>query len=156
MKKILNSKTGVTILEGIIALGLLALVAGGAFGVLLSASRQNTQPDIREEMVWAVEKAHDKLKGYNGQGILPTDTIPTNSQYGLCGTATSPDNFPLQLRTHTINCMLPPICDPKQSSFTYKVEEDTNMDVPSAEHSESSSLSRKKITFSITCNGYKL
>ncbi len=155
MKKILNGKTGVTILEGIIALGLLALVAGGAFGVLLSASRQNTQPDIREEMVWAVEKAHDKLKGYNGQGILPTDTIPTNSQYGLCGTATSPDNFPLQEGPHEIKCLLPPICDPNQSSFTYEVE-DINMGIPSTVHSETSSLSGKKITFSITCNGYKL
>ena len=49
MKKILKSKKGVTILEGLIALALLALVATGTFAVLLSSSRKSSQPDIRED-----------------------------------------------------------------------------------------------------------
>lgn len=64
MKKFFTNKKGVTILEGLIALGLLALVATGTFGVLLSISRQSTEPDVREEMVYAVEKAHHLLQGY--------------------------------------------------------------------------------------------
>ena len=58
MKRILSKKTGVTILEGLIALGLLALVAAGTFGVLLSVSRKAGSPDIRESMILAVERAN--------------------------------------------------------------------------------------------------
>lgn len=57
MKKyILKNKKGVTLLEGLIALALLAIVATGTFSVLLSASRKTSSPDMREELVFAVEK----------------------------------------------------------------------------------------------------
>ena len=90
MKQLLKSKAGVTVLEGIIALGLLALVAGGAFGVLLAASRQTSQPDVREEMVFAVEKVKNLLQMYTGvvdaDGAVLTDApIPDNFRQGLCG-----------------------------------------------------------------------
>ena len=48
----IKNKKGVTILEGLIALGLLAAVSVGIFGVLLSLSRKSYEPDIREEMLW--------------------------------------------------------------------------------------------------------
>ena len=38
MRQLLKNRAGVTVLEGVIALGLLALITAGAFGVLLSAS----------------------------------------------------------------------------------------------------------------------
>lgn len=151
-KSILTNKAGVTILEGVVALGLLALVAGGAFGVLLSASRQNTQPDIREEMAWAVEKAHDKLKAYIGQELLPTNTMTTASASGLCGGETNPLQ---EGETYVIKCMLPPICDANNSEFTYEVEGKT-LDSPSDEEGEEISLYGYDITFFIRCNGYKL
>ena len=55
MKKLLKSKKGVTILEGLIALLLLAMISVGTFGVLLSTSRKSAQPDIREEMMKLLE-----------------------------------------------------------------------------------------------------
>ena len=64
MKHLLKNKKGVTILEGLIALTLLAVVATGTFAVLLSASRKSSAPDIREEMAYAVDKAHNLLQGY--------------------------------------------------------------------------------------------
>lgn len=64
MKSIFTNRKGVTVLEGLIALGLLALVATGTFSVLLSVSRKGTNPDMREEMIYAIEKAHNLLQGY--------------------------------------------------------------------------------------------
>ncbi len=155
MKKILTSKAGVTILEGVIALGLLALVAGGAFGVLLSASRQNTQPDIREEMAWAVEQAHDKLKAYIGvEDVGESAALPENLREGLCGG----DSAPLAATNepHNISCLLPPICDASSSSFTYDVENSFIVPSDKAEGTLDRFLRSHEITFSIQCNGYKL
>ena len=150
MKKILTAKAGVTILEGMIALGLLALVAAGAFGVLLSASRQNTQPDIREEMAWAVEKAYNQLQAYTApNNLLPDEVSSTSHDSGLCN-----DQYPLRKVVHSISCMLPPICDPNNSYFTYKVE---GVDVTLPEQKEEDfDDSMYRITFDIECNGYKL
>ena len=139
MKKLLTGKAGVTVLEGVIALGLLALVAGGAFGVLLSASRQNLQPTLREEMALAVEKANNDLKAYVGIANASKPPVPTLLRGGLCahegGESTS---TPLDEREHDISCKLPPVCDKNQSTFTYQRRSDNT------------------IKFSITCNGYKL
>ncbi len=139
MKKILSNKAGVTVLEGVIALGLLALVTAGAFGVLLAASRQTTRPDVREEMILAVEKASNMLKIYTG--VTDTSIIPGSFRNGLCGT----DATPLDNGEHNIACQLPPICDrtvvggSPRSTFTYTVD-----------------TSNGRITFNITCNGYML
>lgn len=134
MKKILSNKAGVTVLEGVIALGLLALVTAGAFGVLLAASRQTTRPDVREEMILAVERANNELKVYTGLGdgaeanMLNTDTFPQNrNPYRAGNQGTAVD----------IKSYLPPICDRNNSSFTFTVNGNT-------------------ITFDITCNGYTL
>lgn len=150
MKRLLKSKAGVTVLEGVIALGLLALVTGGAFGVLLAASRQKTQPDTQEEMVWAVEKANTMLRAYAWN--LPDtglngvkDHMPSTLQNGLCGaeqaTPQIVDYTPVFTGLHDIECLLPPLCDKNNSSFTYTVSGDGNL---------------YTITFDITCNGYTL
>jgi len=153
MCKLLTNNRGVTLLEGVIALGLLALVAGGAFGVLLSASRQNTQPDIREEMIWAVEKAHRQLQAYVGS-YLVTNTLPTNLQNGLCENG---DTIPLNVGSHNIDCMLPPICDRGNgSSFSYNVETRVLPFPSSADVETSVDTTGYNISFTITCNGYKL
>lgn len=126
MKKLLKDKAGVTVLEGIIALGLLALIAGGAFGVLLAASRQASQPDIREEMAWAVENANARLK-MRAAALCPDDSAP------------------LALGNHNIKCLLPPLCDQNRSEFIYGVEKCSPEEA-----------CEYRFTFNIRCNGYEL
>lgn len=144
MKTILKGKSGVTVLEGVIALGLLALITAGAFGVLLSASRQSSLPDMHEEMIYAVEKAADQLQVYieaSATGELGYSHLPGVLKCGLCGELDASgeckavsdasqgyttDRTPLSTDSgknpHEINCMLPPSCDKNNgSSFSYTV-----------------------------------
>lgn len=175
--KLLNSKTGVTVLEGVIALGLLAVVAAGAFGVLLSASRKSTQPDMREEMVLAIEKAKDKLQIYVSTNYDENAKkhLPTGLAGGLCGE----DSTPLNVGSHDIKCMLPIICDKTSpdSAFTYVVSNNENGGsllgkIGNKNREGSSDRAGKlcancatfsptttntlQIAFTIKCNGYEL
>ena len=171
LKRIFRKRKGVTILEGLISLGLLALVASGTFGVLLSISRQASSPDIREEMVWAVERAHEQLQMYAAQIHTTNNNVPISLANGLCGNPLS------NTTSHDIKCMLPAICDASNSSFTYSVTSNT---VSVAERSYANSYTStspygyemvgmvaggsagestarvRKIEFSITCNGFTL
>ena len=167
--KIINNKAGVTVLEGVIALGLLAVVTAGAFGVLLSAARKSSQPDMREEMALAVEKAKDRLQVYlhysEGRNYLPDDL-----KNGLCtnGSPVITDNDPLGSGSHHIECLLPPICDKEStdSVFTYELVSppavnlsllgDTTTNVDKATNGSSVSTGLLKIEFQIACNGYEL
>lgn len=160
LKHLLTKKTGVTVLEGLIALGLLALVAGGTFGVLLSVSRKTGTPDIREEMALAVERANELLPMYAPllQGSNMSDAkIADAYKKGLCGKDDS--RSPLSLDEHDIKCLLPPICDEQNSSFVYTVAENP-ITLPSAVPSDTKyyypSQSHRQITFKITCNGFSL
>lgn len=164
MRRILSKKTGVTILEGLIALGLLALVSAGTFGVLLSVSRKAGSPDIREEMAYAVERAHNLLQMYT-PSLMPELTnpnIPSDLASGLCGG----DSDPLGSGYHYISCLLPPICDQSQSSFYYTVG-DMDLDIPFITNYTVSSgtvsewdgaevAPLKKVDFFISCNGFTL
>lgn len=175
MKKILKSKKGVTILEGLIALALLALVATGTFAVLLSASRTSSQPDIREEMALAVEKAAQKLQVYvypEGFDLDDVDDISPAVTEGLCGNQNALDV--LEEGEHNIDCLLPPICDANKSSFTYTVEElTTGLPKASSAMRMADRMQKKNadgnnagadingeyartVTFEITCNGFTL
>ncbi|MCQ2410846.1 MAG: hypothetical protein MJ053_05115 [Elusimicrobiaceae bacterium] len=182
----LKSRDGVTILEGLIALGLLATIAVGILGVLLSVSRKNIRPDIREEMVLAVEKAQGKLQLYTALNM--DEDIPSNYPQGLCGGDTQPLSLGV---THDIECMLPAICDKNRSDFLYTIasgsvsfpstilpdsvslgcpfeyagpswlgEEGQNCSPDGVNYADSASLAnaRKllKIEFYITCNGFTL
>ncbi|MBR3899086.1 MAG: hypothetical protein IKJ44_02315 [Elusimicrobiaceae bacterium] len=172
MKRILKSKKGVSLLEGLIALLLLALVATGTFGVLLSVSRKSSTPDIREEMILAIEKANQMLQPY-----MYPDTIDASEEFeandyyeemldkDLCGF----DGSAIELGSHDIeSCLLPPICDPDNSLFTYKVATDNNSarsllkDVDLAKKEDDSTASdvqdnmRYVIQFEIMCNGFTL
>ena len=154
MKKIIFGKAGVTVLEGVIALGLLALVAGGAFGVLLSSSRRSTQPDVREEMVWAVEKAHEQLKAYLGGASAP-EGEPVKKWGDMCIRPASGEDL-FVAGEHQIKGCLPTVCDPNTSKFTYTVEETGIENQVLADRREPNILPPYKITFNITCNGYQL
>ncbi len=158
----LNCK-GVTILEGLIALTLLALVATGTFSVLLSTSRKSNTPDIREEMVLAVDRAASLLQAYvvSAEGVSDWQG---NSELknGLC--PDEADSSPLSLGTHQISCLLPPLCDARNSSFSYDVsaaiktfdiKQDDLMLVGSAIR-ESPTQNMKNVEFKITCNGFTL
>lgn len=161
MMKFLNTKKGVTALEGIIALGLLAVVMAGAFGVLLSASRKSSQPDMREEMVMAVEKAKDMLQMYvNPAGYSTSPDSTVSYPTGLCPDENG-NTTPLKGgETHYIKCMLPPICDKtsNQSDFYYQVEDASSPSfrLVGADIEGGIDSSLKTITFTIKCNGYEL
>ena len=180
MNKIFKNKRGVTLLEGLIALVLLALVATGTFSVLLSTSRKSTTPDIQEEMSLAVEQAYKLLQAYMSD---------PSASGGLCGG----DDNPLSEDTgsnnnwHVVNCLLPKICDqrsPKYSKMGYMIREgyllqtetntsytlipktnnDTNQRIKESDSSEVSSglknvagsRGAKEIKFSVLCNGFSL
>lgn len=169
MIRFLRNKKGVTLLEGLIAMMLLALVTTGTFAVLLSTSRKTSQPDIREEMALAVDRASQMLQAYV-YNANDTSTLSTTQQdrmnSGLCEGA---DSTPLStLTAHDISCLLPPICDQGtvgHSSFVYYVE-DTSLSLPSHTSdlatSDASALASgereplRTIRFEITCNGYTL
>lgn len=151
MKRIFQNKIGITLLEGIIALGLLSLAATATFGVLLSVSRKSSRSDLTEEMLWAVERAHEELLKYNGLLPIPAD------QQGLCGG----DMDPLGDGVHTIGCLLPAICDrQRDSSFSYQVTSENMEEVLwttyDATLADSNLIKRKRIDFEITCNGFTL
>ena len=162
MKHIFKNKLGITLLEGLIALGLLSLAATATFGVLLSVSRKSSRSDIREEMLWAVERAHERLQMYNGLSDTEVQSMPS-AQQGLCGVET-PYRHPLDTgEPHTITCMLPPLCDlQRDSSFAYTV---TLEDMQGVQHSlfngdvnevSGPLFQRKRISFDIRCNGFTL
>ncbi len=159
MKHILKNKLGVTLLEGLIALGLLSLAATATFGVLLSVSRKSSRSDIYEEMLWAVERAHEGLQMYNGLENNDMSYLADRDK-GLCAPAQRDAN-PLEPAVeHNINCMLPPLCDPQQnSSFSYTVELQNMQRIPQALGSsdiDADLFKRKSIRFNITCNGFTL
>ncbi len=164
MKQVLHSVKGVTILEGVIALGLLAVVTAGAYAVLLSTSRGTSKPDMREEMMLAIENANDQLKVYTHLGGSSTTGFPFTSGFsnGLCGSVTGTsqtvDTQPLNTGVHTIKCLLPPSCDRNQSDFTYTVTTHT-VGLPLADaqwETGGESQNIYQIQFNIVCNGYKL
>ncbi|MBQ8033218.1 MAG: hypothetical protein IJ266_04635 [Elusimicrobiaceae bacterium] len=172
MKQLLKNKAGVTVLEGVIALGLLALITAGAFGVLLSASRQSSVPDIREEMSYAVEKAGDLLKVYINaqQDDFAYEHLPGSLSCGPCGNMNASgactqsdlihpvDRQPLSAGEHNIRCLLPPVCDRSNSSFSYMVASSNIHEnkLANASKEPGVNLNGYKITFTISCNGYEL
>lgn len=178
-KHILQNKSGVTVLEGVIALGLLAVITAGSFGVLLSVSRQATQPDIREEMILAVEKANDEIKAFLAFGETQAgadmglkdkakDYIPlvlrSSDEYGLCEDESYAQPFDPNYPFYDISCMLPPICDKSDTTnnyFRYKVSVDSQdatagLGSTYEDNWEIPSVNRYTIRFDIKCNGYRL
>ena len=179
MKRILKSKKGLSLLEGLLALMLLALVATGAFSVLLSTSRKSSEPDIREEMALAVERAQQMLQVYVFPNALYPDSSAMYSDFGsytynisrgLCENETT-DFATLGVGSHNIECLLPPICDRSNSSFIYdvstgssaalrprsfdqaKVKKADGTDSPVTNTVSSDEIN---VSFSIKCNGYTL
>ena len=173
MRQLLKNRAGVTVLEGVIALGLLALITAGAFGVLLSASRQSSVPDIREEMTYAVEKAGDLLKVYihAQQNEFANTHLPDGLVCGPCGNISNggctsnagdkiypTDRTPLASGTHYVGCLLPPVCDRSNSEFSYTIASSNIHENKLADASKELdvNLNGYKITFTISCNGYEL
>lgn len=175
MKRILQNQAGVTVLEGVIALGLLALITAGAFGVLLSASRQSSSPDVREDLSYTAENVSDLLKVYVGaqDGEPGYVHLPDDLKCGLCGrdAQNNCDSTPLAEGYHYVNCQLPPACDPNNDSvLRYQVrrnvsgavlnedagrlnrEQTQEPDVTAGELS----LTGYQLKFFMRCNGYEL
>jgi len=172
IKQFLSKKAGVTLLEGLIAIALLALVAGGTFGVLLSVSRTTDQPDRREDMIYAVEQVNQLLKANIGQTSSLTETEYNYLKNLLC--YGSPDNntTPFAVGGHSIKCLLPPSCDRSSSAFSYTITTDSQNvnlsntglpasyfetnNVASPENSGNGQVQKYKISYYIECNGYTL
>lgn len=181
MRKFLKNKKGVTILEGLIALTLLALVATGTFAVLLSTSRKSTAPDIREEMALAVEKAAQLLQ-VNVIGGEPTQVLDAEviervtrglcCNHANCSGCCERDPFDTTTSYHSIDCLLPPICDKQgnNSYFRYRViETRTNpaamprtadqaktLNADGTEVTDVAGVPLRAIEFEIKCNGFTL
>ena len=161
MKKFLKNRKGVTLLEGLIAIGLLAIVSVATFSVLVSVSRRGSQPDIREDMFLALERAQSELQKY---------VFPGENQHGLCDYDGAEfrieDTTPLLEGSHDIKCLLPYKCL-GNSTFTYTV---SNTDLEQfigqvtypaenrtiSDENKSDYYGAKTITFNMTCNGVTL
>lgn len=159
--QLFKNKKGVTILEGLVAMGILAMVAVGVFGVVLSISRKSTQPDIREEMVYAVEQAYRDLQMYTSTD--PTYPLSPTDPPCICEQTGCSEKNPLfaDADPRDISCRLPHLCDPNQSSFTYTVQSQdtfpyTGLSLNESNNMVTAGLNRYTINFSITCNGFKL
>jgi len=87
MKHVLNKK-GVTILEGLIALLLLAMIAMGTFGVLLSSSRKSSTPDLREDMMYSMERAYHALQAFSP--TLSSDFDPATNDNAFVNSKRTP------------------------------------------------------------------
>lgn len=109
-------------------MGLLALVMAGSFGVLLSASRKTTEPDMREEMVRAMDAASEMQKEI---AMLSGDFKTKIEDFRI----TDPDfrhSWNLGCATpagNDLSCLLPVICgyvpgrEDNKSSFSYQLED---------------------------------
>lgn len=173
MKRILTAKDGVTLLEGVIALGLLALVAGGAFAVLLSASRQTTQPDIREEVVLTVKGINDRLQALSlyRDSDLATDFggyVPSTlgsgqdslgAELGMVGLSWGTITYQNSNTITVPTKYLPPICDKNKSSFTRTIQWTPRPILTGTYEKNFSQMSAAgdyDIKYDIVCNGYQL
>lgn len=176
IRKLLSKKAGVTLLEGLIAIALLALVASGTFGVLLSVSRKTDQPDRREDMVYAIEGLNDILK--SGAFIMQdgNEEAPSYIKTALCvgiETNSANNNKPLSVGKHYVNCLLPLSCDRRTSEFFYEVAEakvdfsalpnlrsstfqNANIVGSQNPYSGNKEIASRSISYQITCNGYSL
>ena len=176
VKSFLSKKKGVTLLEGVIAIALLALVASGTFGVLLSVSRKSDQPDRREDMIYAIDSLNDLLKSAAFYMQDDASIIPDYLANALCfGSGHTDAKKPLKVGvSHDVKCLLPPSCDRSQSSFSYEVTRpnvnlslgldsdpkanlmDKNVVSDYNPHTSSNSIHSFRIKYDITCNGYSL
>lgn len=130
----LNRK-GYTIVEGIIAMLLIAIMVGAIFSALMASRRAIVEPSYREEMFYAVESLANTLKNYVDMesGDLPP----------LCGSTT-----PLSYDEEGHDCseLLPDVCKTGEgydSSLKYYV---TGITV-------SSGTVVNQVRIHIVCNG---
>ena len=156
MNRFLKNKKGVTLLEGLIAIGLLAMVSVSTFSVLLSISRRAKQPDLREDMLLSIEKTNAELQKHIGD--------PNFNNLPICPVVG------LNAAGNPASCMAPIKCTMLGQqflltpTFTYTVE-DNDLEskimnlLPDADkrsmypEEEAKVFGTKKTTFNITCQG---
>lgn len=133
---------GYTIIEAVIAMLLVSVVVGGIFSALMASRRAIIDPSYKEEMVFAVESANNLLKNYvTSDKSKVTDDLRS----GLCDDGTVDA---ISVGTHDIKCLLPDVCNPTTSSFTYTV---TNVPV-TVPGVTGSTVTMQNIKFNIMCN----
>lgn len=131
------NKRGYTIVEGIIAMLLVAIMVGGIFTALMASRRAIIEPSYREEMLYTVESLSNQLKNYvDAEGAVAS----------LCGSTT-----PLSNGEHDCSSMLPDVCRTDgdyDSSLTYTVSGRLISD-----DSGGFSPTVNEIKINIVCNG---
>lgn len=131
------NKKGYTIVEGIIAMLLVAVMVGAIFSSLMASRRAIIEPSYREEMLYAVESLQNQLKNY-------VDTVPEDS-YELCG-----NTEPLSTGYHSCKeeeGLFPSVCQMAGDDIGYTVSDR----VVTTEGGISATVNEIKIT--IICNG---
>lgn len=91
------NKKGYTIVEGIIAMLLVAIMVGAIFSALMASRRAIVEPSYREEMMYTVESLANSIKNY--VDMESGDLDP------LCGSTT-----PLENGEHDCSELLPDVC----------------------------------------------
>lgn len=131
------NKKGYTIVEGIIAMLLVAIMVGGIFTALMASRRAIIEPSYREEMLYTVESLSNQLKNYvDAEGAVAS----------LCGSTT-----PLSNGEHDCSSMLPDVCRTDgdyDSSLIYTVT-----GIAAQDDSGGFSPTVNQIKINIVCNG---
>ncbi|ACC98139.1 hypothetical protein Emin_0584 [Elusimicrobium minutum Pei191] len=173
--KLLNKK-GLTIAEAVISMVLLATVTMGIYGVIMVSLRSAKNPDMREEMMYALERASAKMKTLVEADLCAADGFSctlnsTTNEYDckcvkyvsqetdpakkpmrrdICDNIILDDTYSpfLTGRKHSVSCLLPEMCDSFNSSFYYEV---SNIGLPSDPAKQ-----QYQIYFTLICNGQVL
>ncbi|MDR0952612.1 MAG: type II secretion system GspH family protein [Elusimicrobiota bacterium] len=138
---------GFTLIESLISMLLIAIMVAAIFSAVMAARRALIQPSQREEMALAIESASDLLKYY-----MNTDSAQAPSSdivQAFCNISNGTVALSTGV-THDIACLLPLVCDPNLSTFTYTISETT---VPINETETTGMLA---VQFNINCNGETL
>ena len=134
----LNRK-GYTIVEGIIAMLLVAVMVGGIFSALMASRRAIVEPSRKEEMLYAIESLENNLKN------CVSSRLDEDCSIDNCGGGSDA----ISIGEH--NCTLPDVCKGADDYFKYEVS-GTSISDPYS--STTSTLNQIKI--SMKCNGEAL
>ena len=132
------NKKGYTIVEGIIAMLLVAIMVGAIFSALMASRRAIVEPSYREEMMYTFESLANSIKNY-------VDTNGGDLE-SLCGSTT-----PLSNGEHDCSELLPDVCKSGEgynSSLTYTVS-----GLTASDNTGAYTPAVNQVKINIVCNG---
>ncbi|WP_428898393.1 prepilin-type N-terminal cleavage/methylation domain-containing protein [Parelusimicrobium proximum] len=127
IKRKIPAKKGFTIVEGIVAILLLAIVTAGVYGVILSTVRANIVPDIKEDSAYQIEAVTAALKLLMTGAPSDFDAAKEVMPCIFVGkTSTNPADY-LTVGVHDIPWCMPLECL-DDTTFKYIVYQDVGAD----------------------------